>query len=120
MLVCVCFVHFAHETAGAARTRSSLRPLFFWRDTVHANLGQIAPRECGLASSLLSSPRMRGIQYTTASRLKHGLWNTGSPAFAGDDKRKLFDIRIGNRSLVIASSGSDDAILSFFAGLWIA
>src|ERR1700733_12614478 len=31
MLVCVfakCI--FAHETAGAARTRSSLRPLFFW------------------------------------------------------------------------------------------
>ena len=29
--VCSCvlsFVHFAHETAGAARTRSSLRPLF--------------------------------------------------------------------------------------------
>src|SRR6202011_428825 len=28
MLVCVSFVHLAHETAGAARTRSSLRPLF--------------------------------------------------------------------------------------------
>jgi len=27
MLVCVCFVQFAHETAGAARTRLSLRPL---------------------------------------------------------------------------------------------
>src|SRR4051794_15632224 len=24
----ICFVHRAHETAGAARTRSSLRPLF--------------------------------------------------------------------------------------------
>jgi hypothetical protein len=28
MLVCVFYVQFAHETAGAARTRSSLRPLF--------------------------------------------------------------------------------------------
>ena len=28
MLVCALFVHIAHETAGAARTRSSLRPLF--------------------------------------------------------------------------------------------
>jgi hypothetical protein len=31
--VCSCahfFVHIAHETAGAARTRSSLRPLYFW------------------------------------------------------------------------------------------
>jgi hypothetical protein len=27
MLVCVSFVHFAHETAGAASTRRSLRPL---------------------------------------------------------------------------------------------
>src|SRR5260370_36963248 len=30
--VCSCahlFVHFAHETAGAARTRLSLRPLYF-------------------------------------------------------------------------------------------
>ena len=27
MLVCALLVHIAHETAGAARTRSSLRPL---------------------------------------------------------------------------------------------
>jgi hypothetical protein len=28
----------------------------------------------------------RGIQYAAASRFYHqGLWNTGSPAFAGDD-----------------------------------
>ena len=29
MLVCVFYTQFAHETAGAARTRSSLRPLTF-------------------------------------------------------------------------------------------
>jgi hypothetical protein len=29
MLVCVFLVQFAHETAGAARTRLSLRPLVF-------------------------------------------------------------------------------------------
>ena len=28
MLVCALLVHIAHETAGAARTRLSLRPLF--------------------------------------------------------------------------------------------
>jgi len=29
---------------------------------------------------------MRGIQYAAASRFQNGrLWNTGSPAFAGDD-----------------------------------
>ena len=33
MLVCAfCYTHFAHETAGAARTRSSLRPLCFGRN----------------------------------------------------------------------------------------
>jgi hypothetical protein len=36
MLVCALLVHIAHETAGAARTRLSLRPLFggqgnFWQ-----------------------------------------------------------------------------------------
>jgi hypothetical protein len=32
------------------------------------------------------TPRMRGIQYAAASRFNHRcLWNTGSPAFAGDD-----------------------------------
>ena len=31
---------------------------------------------------------MRGIQYAAASRFYHRrLWNTGSPAFAGDDSR---------------------------------
>ena len=31
-------------------------------------------------------PRMRAIQYAAAHRFKHScLWNTGSPAFAGDD-----------------------------------
>jgi hypothetical protein len=32
MLVCVFFSLFARETAGAARTRSSLRPLFLGGD----------------------------------------------------------------------------------------
>jgi hypothetical protein len=34
---------FAHETAGAARTRLSLRPLFFKAE--FANLGRSEPRE---------------------------------------------------------------------------
>ena len=32
MLVCALLAHFAHETAGAASTRHSLRPLFFGRN----------------------------------------------------------------------------------------
>ena len=52
--VCSCAfssVPFAHETAGAARTRSSLRPLVFQRVAIDAKLGRIAPRECGRISA---------------------------------------------------------------------
>ena len=40
MLVCALFVHIAHETAGAARTRSSLRPLTIEGEEFPANLGR--------------------------------------------------------------------------------
>jgi hypothetical protein len=46
--VCSCaflFVTFAHETAGAARTRSSLRPLIFDWANEFVKLGRIVPRE---------------------------------------------------------------------------
>jgi hypothetical protein len=42
---------FAHETAGAARTRLSLRPL--QRVESDARLGRIVPRERGLIRSSL-------------------------------------------------------------------
>ena len=45
MLVCALFVHIAHETAGAARTRSSLRPLIPERASEQLQLGRVAPRE---------------------------------------------------------------------------
>jgi len=35
----------AHETAGAARTRSSLRPLFRWRDNEMQTFGRNASRD---------------------------------------------------------------------------
>src|SRR6266511_1329382 len=47
--VCSCallFAQIARETAGAASTRSSLRPLFLKRANEDANLGRNAPREC--------------------------------------------------------------------------
>ena len=59
---------FAHETAGAARTRHSLLPLLLEGQIVAANLGQIVPREgeamfgkgtAGAAESL-SSPAHAG------------------------------------------------------------
>src|SRR3982751_7015934 len=46
--VCSCahlFAQIARETAGAASTRSSLRPLFSRRANKDANLGRIAPRD---------------------------------------------------------------------------
>jgi hypothetical protein len=45
MLVCVSLSNLARETAGAARTRSSLRPLISGRRFL-AKLGRNAPREC--------------------------------------------------------------------------
>ena len=52
--VCSCahfFVHIAHETAGAARIRLSLRPLLRRRAEGYAKLGHIVPRERGFTSS---------------------------------------------------------------------
>jgi hypothetical protein len=45
----VCHQHFAHEAAGAAGTRLSLRPLFFEAKDL-AQLGRIAPRDRGRVS----------------------------------------------------------------------
>src|ERR1700709_2443138 len=47
--VCSCapfLVQSAHETAGAARTRSSLRPLISRAGSSTENLGRSASREC--------------------------------------------------------------------------
>jgi hypothetical protein len=39
-----------------------------------------------LSYAICHAPRKRGIQYAAASRFyQQRLWNTGSPAFAGDD-----------------------------------
>jgi hypothetical protein len=40
--------YFARKAAGASRARHSLRPLIFMGPNVLANLGRIAPRECGV------------------------------------------------------------------------
>jgi len=55
---------FAHETAGAASTRSSLRPLSFKRDRFQANLGRSAPREREVifVSGLLFRSSLRGAK----------------------------------------------------------
>jgi hypothetical protein len=43
--MCALFLPIAHETAGAARIRHSLRPLTTEGEEFRANLGRIAPRE---------------------------------------------------------------------------
>src|SRR5204863_3180037 len=45
MLMCALLLPIAHETAGAARIRHSLRPLFSKGEEFPANLGRIVPRE---------------------------------------------------------------------------
>jgi hypothetical protein len=45
MLMRALFVHIAHETAGAARIRHSLRPLTTEGEQFPANLGRNVPRE---------------------------------------------------------------------------
>jgi 4'-phosphopantetheinyl transferase EntD len=47
------FVPFAHETAGAARTRHSLRPLIF-RGWYAQNPDANAPREYGIAFDVIA------------------------------------------------------------------
>src|SRR3979409_1873041 len=64
MLVCVFLCNFAHETAGAACTRHSLRPLFSGRK-IHARLARIAPREC----ETVSHSSLRGALATKQSIL---------------------------------------------------
>jgi hypothetical protein len=56
--VCSCavlFAQIARETAGAASTRSSLRPLFRRGPNEDANLGRSAPREGETVSSVIAS-----------------------------------------------------------------
>ena len=56
------FALIAHETAGAASTRHSLRPLLHWANDF-ANLGRMAPRERGRTFSC-HHPRRRVTQYS--------------------------------------------------------
>ena len=67
--VCSCallFAQIARETAGAASTRSSLRPRFRRGPNEDAKLGRDAPRECHLAFNC-HRPRRRTIQYSSDS-----------------------------------------------------
>src|SRR3979411_346599 len=69
MLMRALLVHVAHEIAGAARIRHSLRPLDFRGREILANLGRIASRGCKGASILL---RHSGARVARARNPSYG------------------------------------------------
>ena len=74
MLVCALFVHIAHETAGAARTRSSLRPLTTEGEEFPANLGRNASRERGRLSVILRRASQRHNVRRRSAPQDDGIW----------------------------------------------
>jgi hypothetical protein len=66
MLVCIFYVQIARETAGAARTRSSLRPLFFEGKEFLAKLGHIRPRDREVVFGI-GATSLRGAEATKQS-----------------------------------------------------
>jgi hypothetical protein len=74
---------------GAASARSSLCPLF-WGSISVQNSGRSCRGKVESHPLRCHAPRMRGIQYAAARRLKHWrLWNTGSPGQAGRRHRMI-------------------------------
>ena len=85
MLMRALSVHIAHETAGAARIRHSLRPLTIEGDESTANLGRNAPRERRHTSAVIVRLD-RTTQYSRdANDGTEKPRRTGSSAFAEDD-----------------------------------
>jgi hypothetical protein len=76
MLVCVFLHNFAHETAGAARIRLSLRPLFGEAGIFFADLGRIAPRERGRMHGDL--PSLRALLRVVGRGRGWGVYRRGS------------------------------------------
>src|SRR3954467_6751380 len=66
MLVCVFVCYLAHETAGAARTRSSLRPLIQRAGILTANLAQNMRRE----RELMCCRAMRCLKFESAAPME--------------------------------------------------
>ena len=98
----------AHETAGAARTRSSLRPLFGEVAKITANLGRDASRERGHISGVV--PGLTGRpSIPEPVMIKSRSRGVLDPRVRGDDGSKK-----GITINVIARSACDEAIHSLF------
>ncbi|WP_212438892.1 hypothetical protein, partial [Bradyrhizobium sp. AUGA SZCCT0431] len=83
----LCFVQTARETAGAARTRSSLRPLIGEGRKFPANLGRKASRECEAVFFVIASAAKQSIApreervdcfAALAMTVPYMLWNFGA------------------------------------------
>src|ERR1700731_2286899 len=71
--------------AARAEARRSLLDWPAGKADIQHHVSAVIPPP-GLAIGEPDDKLERGIQYAAASRFDHGrLWNTGSPAFAGDD-----------------------------------
>jgi hypothetical protein len=88
----VCYLHFAHEAAGAAGTRHSPRPLFSWangscKTRAHRAAGT-RTRVGVIARSDLSAEARRAKAEGGSDKAIH------SPSFRGDAKHRTRNLEI--------------------------
>jgi hypothetical protein len=118
MLMCVLLFPFAHETAGAARTRSSLRPLFFraklfCKTRAHA---VARTRRCvRLSCRAGGHPVFRDASDGIVNSRRTGY--PPEPVIGRACARPGGGYDGGGRSVVIARSACDEAIQLFARGL---
>ena len=93
-------VHVARETAGAARTRSSLRPLFAERVRGDARLGHLLPRECGPIFSV----KKRAGRFRPAGKRCKTLSKLFFDRCANSIGRPILPVSQRSRSVALAST----------------
>src|SRR5437879_2687987 len=89
MLMRALSVHIAHETAGAARIRHSLRPLYFRGRRLLAKLGRIVPRECEVMCDAFDRTKHRPRPVRRSSRSEGGRRATQYSRDVSDRTEKL-------------------------------
>src|SRR4029079_18172134 len=83
MLMCALFLPIAHETAGAARIRHSLRPLFGEGDELQANLGRNATRQRDTVYAVIACDKR--VALAQGSSCDEAIHVTASGASGGMD-----------------------------------
>src|SRR5713226_8917361 len=94
LLVCVQPLPSAHETAGAAGTRHSPRPL--WGRELNAQLGRIAPRDREVVCGIVAKPYVELEQrHCERSEAIHSFftWRAGLLRFARNDETGRENVR---------------------------